>query len=215
MCCHGQQATPGKLFLGTCGKTLPFVVMFSHMTVRNELWDVAVDQYGYVTTANARDMGIATVELGKLANRGKLMNVSHGVYRFPEWPVSDRDHLMEAVLWTKDPLAVLSHDTALDVLDLCEINPTKLHLTVPKRRWGFHRTTIPSTYVIHCENLTDQQRGWWEQIPCVTAPTAIRQGIATLIRPDLLRQAIQVAEARGLIGQSEVAELTEKMKEVF
>ncbi|MDR1426559.1 MAG: type IV toxin-antitoxin system AbiEi family antitoxin domain-containing protein [Bifidobacteriaceae bacterium] len=185
------------------------------MTVRDELWDVAIDQYGFVTAANARDLGIPVVELGKLASRGKLVRASHGVYRFPQWPVSDRDHLMEAVLWTKDSSAVLSHDTALDVLDLCDINPTKLHLTIPKRRWGLQRQSVPATYVIHQQNLEPSERGWWEQIPCVTAAAAIRQGITAKVRPDLLRQAIDAAAGRGLIGQAETGELSEQVRKAF
>jgi predicted transcriptional regulator of viral defense system len=189
--------------------------MFCYMTVRDVLWEVAVGQYGYVTAADSRSLGVLPVELGKLARRGRLVNVSHGVYRFPDWPVSDRDHLMEAVLWTKDAAAVLSHDTALDVLDLCDINPSKVHVTIPKRRFGLRRGLVPDAYVIHLENLADWQCGWWEQIPTVTAQTAIGQGIASKIRPDLIRQAINTAQGRGLIGQFEVDKLSIDLKEAF
>ncbi|MDR2372899.1 MAG: hypothetical protein LBD77_02095 [Bifidobacteriaceae bacterium] len=40
------------------------------MAARDVLWDVAVDQYGYVTAHDARDLGVPVVELGKLAARG-------------------------------------------------------------------------------------------------------------------------------------------------
>jgi predicted transcriptional regulator of viral defense system len=196
-------------------KSIPFLVMFCGMTTRQILWDVAVDQYGYVTTADARALGVQPVELGKLGARGGLVNISHGVYRFPQWPVSDKDHLMEAVLWTKDPAAVLSHDTALDVLDLCDINPDKVHVTIPKRRSGFRRTVMPGGYVIHCENLTGDQRGWWEQIPTVTAQTAIDQGIASGVRPDLIRQAIDTALGRGLIGRANAEARVGRLKEAY
>jgi len=169
------------------------------VTIRDELWEVAVDQYGYVTSADASRLGVPVVELSKLSQRGTLDRVSQGVYRFPEWPVSANDHLMEAVLWTRDPTAVLSHETALDVLDLCDINPTTLHLTVSDRRYPIRRRDMPDDLVIHYEHLDNAQRGWWEQIPTVMAQTAIEQGIRTGIRPDLLRQAIETAHRRSMV----------------
>ncbi|MDR0783886.1 MAG: type IV toxin-antitoxin system AbiEi family antitoxin domain-containing protein [Propionibacteriaceae bacterium] len=169
------------------------------MSIRDELWDVAVDQYGYVTTADAARLAVALIELAKMSKRGTLDRISQGVYRFPQWPVSANDHLMEAVLWTRDPTAVLSHDTALDVLDLCDINPTTLHLTISNRRFPIRRREMPDDLVLHYENLGNEQRGWWEQIPTVTAGTAIEQGIRTAVRPDLLGQAIDTAHRRAMI----------------
>jgi len=172
------------------------------MTARAGLWGVAVDQYGYVTTADAACIGVPVVEVAKLAARGSLTRISQGVYRFPQWPVGANDYLMEAVLWTRDPTAVLSHDTALDVLDLCDINPTLLHVTVSGRKYPIRRRETPAGLTIHYEQLDSTQRGWWEQIPTVTAQTAIEQGIATLVRPDLLNQAIGTAARRSMIDRS-------------
>ena len=177
------------------------------MTVRDDLWGVAIDQYGYVTTADAKRLGINPVELAKLAARDALAHVSQGVYRFPQWPVSANDHLMEAVLWARDPTAALSHDTALDVLDLCDINPAMLHLTVSGRKYPIRRQNIPPGLVIHYEHLDGAQRGWWEQIPTVTPRTAIEQGIHSGVRPDLLRQAIDTAYRRAMINTTAAEQL--------
>lgn len=182
------------------------------MTVRTDLWDVAVDQYGYVTTADARRLGINPVELAKLASRDALINVSHGVYRFPEWPVAANDNLMEAVLWTKDPTAVLSHDTALDVLELCDINPPAVHVNVSGRKYPIRRVNRPQNLVIHYDNLAAAQRGWWEQIPTVTPVTAIEQGIRTRIRSDLLRQAIDTARRRGMVDTATADRLARELE---
>lgn len=175
------------------------------VTLREDLWDVAVDQYGYVTVLDAGRLGAASVELGKLAARGKLARVAYGVYRFLEWPAGPRDHLMEAVLWTRDPDAALSHDTALDVYELSDINPGRIHVTVTPRSRPLRRRHAPAAYAIHYEALTPSQRGYWEQIPTVTVPTAIDQGIASGVRPDLIRQAIEAARAQGLIDSETAA----------
>jgi predicted transcriptional regulator of viral defense system len=172
------------------------------VTVRERLWDVAVDQYGYVTTGDARRLGINRVELAKLAARGALENVSHGVYRFPAWPVSGNDHLMEAVLWTRDPTAVLSHDTALDVLELCDVNPDRVHVNVSGRKYPIRRVDPPPALKVHYDDLSEGQRGWWEQIPTVTPATAIEQGVRTGVRPDLITQAITQARGRGMVNMA-------------
>lgn len=70
------------------------------MAARHELWDVAVDQYGYFTTQDATDLGIDPTTVVKLAHRGQVEHVAHGVYRFSELPVTEYDPYMLAVLWT-------------------------------------------------------------------------------------------------------------------
>jgi predicted transcriptional regulator of viral defense system len=163
---------------------------------------VAVDQYGYVTSANARDLGVPVVELGKLAARGRLERVSQGLYRFPRWPVSANDSLMEAVLWTRDPSAALSHDTALDVYELSDINPDKIQVTIPVRVKKLRRIDASPALVVHYQDLADDQIGWWEGIPAVTVGTAIDQCIASGVRPDLVSQAIAAARAEGRIDEA-------------
>ena len=169
------------------------------MTIRDELWDLAVEQYGYVSDLNAEQLGIPMMELGKLAARGKLKRVWQGVYRFPELPVSANDQLMEYVLWTRDPRAALSHDTALDAYELCDINPADVYVTIPKREKKLRRRVFPSALIVHYEDLLPEQIGWWEQIPTVTVPTAIDQCIASRVRTDLVLQAIDTARRRGRI----------------
>ena len=185
------------------------------MSIREDLWAIALDQYGYVTSLDAARLGVPEVELRKLAGRGKLQRIFQGVYRFPSFPVSQNDQFMEAVLWTRDPLAVLSHETALDVRELSDVNPTVIHVTIPKRKNPIRRKEMPAAFVVHYEDLAPAQRGWWDEIPCVTAETAIDQAIVSLPRPDLVRQAIDQAESRGLISHDTAARQRTALKEHY
>jgi len=185
------------------------------MTIREELWDVALDQHGYVTTADAKRLGIPIVELRKLEHRKKLIREAHGVYRFPQYPPSPRGQLMEAVLWTRDPLAALSHDTTLDVYELSDINPSTIHVTIPKRTKPLRRKDAPHEYVVHYQTLRPDQIYYWEGIPCVTVETAIDQEIQARARPDLIAQAITEAEQRGLISAETAQRQTQELKEAF
>ena len=67
-------------------------------TYRRRVRERALDQYGYVTTEDAADLGVPPVELRKLAARGGLEHVAYGLYRFDDVRPTPRDEFMEAVL---------------------------------------------------------------------------------------------------------------------
>jgi len=64
--------------------------------VYTRLFELATDQYGYVTTDDARDLSIDPHRLRVLASRGDLDRIAHGLYRFSAIPPTARDQLMEA-----------------------------------------------------------------------------------------------------------------------
>src|SRR5690554_6640134 len=89
---------------------------------RDELWDIATAQHGFVSAHQAADLGVTKGALQMLVHRGTLERAAHGVYRFPKYPIGEHDSLMLAVLWTRVPEAVLSHETALDVYGISDVN---------------------------------------------------------------------------------------------
>jgi predicted transcriptional regulator of viral defense system len=175
-------------------------------TARRALWEKGLEQYGYVTMNDARDLGLADQNIWDLAARGKLEHVAHGVYRFPELPENAHSPYMLAILWTGADEACLSHETALANYDVCDINPGRVHLTVPtryriRRRGG-------DLYSVHYENLPPGEIGWWEQIPMVTLPTAVRQCIQAGVPTYLIRQALENAKKTGALDSQRVRELS-------
>ncbi len=173
--------------------------------VRAILLDHAFDQYGFVTSEDARSLGIDEQRLVDMERRGTLERVTRGLYRFKVIPHTGREHLMEAVLWPRRTRGVLSHDTALELHDLCDINPTEIHITVP-RRYRINRE-IPSTYAIHHRDLPDPDRTLVEGIPTVTPARSIADAIETHVDPKLIDQAIDTARRRGAISGETRVEL--------
>jgi predicted transcriptional regulator of viral defense system len=173
--------------------------------VYERLFEVATEQYGYVTTEDARDLDIDPHRLVVLASRGDLDRIAHGLYRFGAIPSTMRDQLMEATLWPRR-LGVISHDTALDLWDLCDVNPAKVHVTVPKS--AKVRRAEPGAYRVHRRDLDPDEVTRHEGIPVVAVHRAILDGIETHIAPHLIRQAIDNARARGLLSNADLAELT-------
>src|SRR5437879_12726712 len=89
-----------------------------------ELADIARDQAGYVTAAQAKRIGLDGNELVRMARRGDLRRVGHGTYAFPASFHSPREGLIASWLrltgdrlpWDKRPPgAVISHESAAAV----------------------------------------------------------------------------------------------------
>lgn len=177
---------------------------------RDELWDIATTQHGFVTAQQATEAGIGKQALQMLVHRGTLERAAHGVYRFPHYPVGEDDQLALAVLWTRVPEAALSHETALDVYGIIDVNPNRIHVTVGKQR-RFRRAGSEN-YVVHYEDLDAGQVGWWQEIPTVTPATAIAQCIAFGTPTYLLRQAIERGHAQGYLKTGQRGALAETLE---
>jgi predicted transcriptional regulator of viral defense system len=158
----------------------------------------AQDQYGFLTPDDARKLDINPTQLRLMASRETLEHLGHGLYRMPAVQPSELDAYMEAVLRT-GRRGVISHETALDLYELCDVNPASIHLTVPK---GFRtRKQLPTAYQLHQGDLPPDEVRSHEGIPIVTAERAIRGGIEQALGWHLIDQAIRNARDRGLIDQ--------------
>lgn len=177
---------------------------------RDELWDMAATQHGFVTARQATESGIDKHALQMLVRRGTLDRAAHGVYRFPQYPVGEYDNFMLAVLWTRVPEAVLSHETALDAYGISDVNPNRIHVTVGKQRRL--RREDGDEYVIHYEDLAPEDVGWWQEIPSVTPAAAIAQCLAYGTPTYLLRQAIERGHGQGHLKATERDALTKTLE---
>ena len=167
--------------------------------------ELATDQHGYLTTAQAQQLGIGRDTIRKIAKRGALQRVSWGVYRLPTFPASTFAEYMEASLWPAGVSGVISHESALAIRDLSDVNPPKVHITVPK---AFRvRRAIPRYLVIHHTDLSDTDIASVEGVPTTTVRRAIEDCHRTHLGPALLRQAIEDGEREGYLRPDEAREL--------
>lgn len=180
------------------------------MTTRELLWDIALDQHGFVTVDDALAAGLSRNAVDLLVRRGTLVSAATGVYRFPGFPETPQAPYMLAVLWARTPGACLSHDTALSLHELCDINPDRVHLTVPPARRI--RRAGGELYVVHREDLLPEQIGWWELVPITDPATAIRQGIHSGVPSYLLRQALDRGRRTGQLTVTEHHDLTNALE---
>ena len=166
------------------------------MSVFDEVLEVAVEHHGYVTARQATEAGIDPTVLRKLVAAGRLERASQGVYRLPALAGGPRAHFAEAIAWTGGR-GVLSHESALDVLDLCDVNPPRIHLTVPAmyaprraqgERYRVWRRDLPPSDVMEFDGLA-----------VVKPVPAIRECLRHGTDPTLLRQAIVTALGEGYL----------------
>jgi predicted transcriptional regulator of viral defense system len=101
---------------------------------RARLFEVASEQGGYFTAAQARARGFSKALLAHHAKSGRFIRVRQGLYRFREYPSSTREDVVAAWLATGKEVAAVSHDSALDILGLSDVVPEVVHLTVPRTR---------------------------------------------------------------------------------
>src|SRR5262249_44258236 len=106
------------------------------MDKKTRLFEIADRQQGYFTAGQALNCGYHDSHYQRYIANGEWLKAGRGVYRLSHYPVSDRPDLIEWSLWSRNKKGeiqgVWSHETALDLYELCDIMPAKLHMTVPK-----------------------------------------------------------------------------------
>lgn len=178
--------------------------------VFTEIAEIAGENYGFVTTDDARARGIAPINLSRMAQRDVLERRATGVYRLPLSPPGPLDAYVEATLWPQRGVrGVLSGETALDLYELSDVNPAKIHVTLPV---GYRvRRQVPAAYRLHHEDLDPAQVTLFEGIPIVTPVKAILQAAAEHLGDALIGQAVDHGESNGRLSRKQAAALRREL----
>jgi predicted transcriptional regulator of viral defense system len=134
--------------------------MRRHATeLRRELSALALRQAGYFTGEQAKEVGYTHQAQRYHVERGNWTHVGRALFRLPDWPEREEDVYVRWRLWSRR-LGVVSHQSALSVYRLGDVNPAEVHLTVPpgfRRRdpaLTIHRGTLPP------EDVTEREAGY-------------------------------------------------------
>lgn len=174
----------------------------------DELVARASDHHGYVTTRDARELGIDPTQLRLMAARGRLERAGRGVYRVPVLPRTENDELAAAVAWSMGR-AVVSHESALVLHGLTDVNPPRIHLTVP--RDNPPRAQGGELYRIHRRVLPQPDVAAVDGLPVTTVKRTIIDCIAAGVDPYQLRRAVDRAEADGALRPKAATALREML----
>lgn len=184
------------------------------------LYEVAEDQQGLFTTKQAKAAGFAENTHPYHVQAGNWIREHRGIYRLVLFPATEDPDLVQWALWSRnrreETEGVYSHETALSLWELSDVNPSKLHITVPKH---FRRNSKPpSILVLHYANVPqgdiEVAQGYKFTKPLRTILDVIEADSAS---KDIVRQAIRQAFERGLINRKQIrsAKMKDSVRKLF
>lgn len=178
--------------------------------IKESLFLVADRQQGYFTSRQAEECGYHRSHFKRFLETGEWVKEFRGIYRLGRYPIQDRPELVLWTLWSRgkqgDPQGVWSHETALDIHELSDVMPSKMHMTVPLnfRR----RSEIPKMLCLHRGNLEksdiEKRQGYKVTTPLKTLIDVIEAGT---VADNFILQTVHQATQRGLILKKEIKAL--------
>ena len=170
---------------------------------RLRLFELASEQGGYFTAEQARASGYSFALLSHHVKRGRFLRVRRGLYRLREYPSSPREDVLAAWLAAGKDVAVVSHASALDLLDLSDVMPDAVHLTVPRARR--HLPTLPGVKIhTTVRPLKPSDLAYRGGLVLTSATRAILDAAEAGTAPDQIELAVRQAVERGLASPDEL-----------
>lgn len=165
----------------------------SRKALRRRLLEIAASQAGHFSASQALEAGYSYPAQSYHARNQNWLRVGRGIYRLPEWPSSPYEDLVRWSLWS-DQKGVVSHESALGVHDIGDVNPANVHLSVPPvfraRAAGvvLHRAVVAPAE-------KQEHSGFW-----VTTPLRSLVDVASSsLDLDQIATAVRDALERGLV----------------
>ncbi len=166
----------------------------------------AYNQGGYFTAGQARAHAVSRQLLEHHVRRGRFERVRRGLYRVQGYPTAEHDDMREAWMAVGADGALLSHDSALALLELSDNIPDAVHLLVPRRRRGLRR---PRGVILHTRPDSEAVPTVWRDGLPLTAPARTLLDVSERLQPEQLSMAVGQALRRGLLTAEHLQEEAE------
>jgi len=174
------------------------------------LYEIAASQQGYFTTAQACSAGFNDNLHSYHIKNGNWIREYRGIFRLARFPESEYSHLVVWSLWSCDRKGtvqgIYSHETALSLYELSDVNPSKLHMIVPPE---FRRTAkIPEILRLHKgivkEKEYEERQGYKVLKPL---PTIIRLINEKTISEEIIIQALRDGMNKGYLMRKQLMDV--------
>lgn len=173
------------------------------MSYRHDLWEIAAQQHGVVTIAEAGDAGVPAVEVRKLAHRGALRAYGKGVYIHRSVPTTDLTEPAVATALAGDG-AFLERETVLDMRGLGQFNPHRIWVATRRRV----RRALPEWVVLEARvDIPEEDLTHYEGIPATTVRRALVD-VHDRMPSERWKALVEQARQRELIDNHDAANLT-------
>jgi predicted transcriptional regulator of viral defense system len=161
----------------------------------------AYHQGGYFTSAQAREHAVSSQLLNHHVGQGRFERLRRGLYRIRGFPSSQHDEIREKWLAVGPEKALVSHESALALLELSDNVPDQIHLLVPRRHRGLRR---PDGVVIHTRPDDEKVASVWREGMPVTSPARTLIDVANELQPEQAALAARQALSRGLLTRRQL-----------
>ena len=161
------------------------------------LFELSSTQLGHFTASQAEEFGFGSDLLSYHVKAGKFLRRHRGIYRFRDYPSSEFEDEMVAWLVAGRERSVVSHETALEMFDLSDVIPQRIHLTVPRTRRNLPRipgVRIHTTKRKYHNSDVVNRNGFRVSSPTRSIVEVAESGLA----PEQVEMAIRQALSRGL-----------------
>lgn len=175
-----------------------------HDTTSPDIRSLEADAYqqgGYFTSDQTREHGVSRQLLDHHVRQGRFERVRRGLYRVQGFPTSQHDDIREKWMAVGTEKAIVSHESALALLELSDNVPDKVHLLVPRRHRGLRR---PSGVVIHTHPDDEEIAAVWRDGMPLTAPARTLIDVADELQPEQAAMAAQQALRLGLLTRRQL-----------
>lgn len=167
----------------------------------DDIYEIAADNYGLITTAQARELGVTKAELSRWVANGRLERRGRGVYKLAKYVPTDLDPYAEAVALVGNG-SFLMGEAVLAMHELALVNPRRLSVGTTERI----RKNLPEWIAPVTVKGKDTTR--YEGIPSQTIAEALLDCRGSVMQ-ERLRSAADEAREKGLITKAEYEQVKE------
>lgn len=128
---------------------------------------------------------------------GRYERIKRGLFRLRHFPSSPHEHVMAAWLPLRDVGAVVSHESALELLELSDVIPNAVHLTLPRSERGQRRRDGIQLHFPSNDPAKEEVRQV-QGLPVTSPERTIVDAIKGGTQPEQVEMAIRQALERGM-----------------
>lgn len=158
-------------------------------------------QSGYFTAEQAHKYGVSRQLLNHHLRQGRFERVRRGLYRVAGFPSSEYDDIREKWMAVGIDKAVVSHESALRLLELSDNIADDVHLLVARRHRGLRR---PPGVILHTHADDEKVATTWGDAMPVTAPARTLVDVAERLQPEQAATAAREALRLGLLTRRQI-----------
>lgn len=173
------------------------------MTHFDDIYELAADNYGLITSAEAKNLGVAKSELNRWVGMGRLLKRGQGVYKLVRYVPTEYDRYAEAVALVGDG-SFLFGEAVLAMHGLALANPRRISVGTTKRV----RRELPEW--VQPVTMSGKTVTSYEGIPSQSLAEAILE-CRGMVMGERLKSAVEDARREGLITKDEFEHLRKEL----